>query len=553
MNIRGGLPDMNNRYAASKAESVKKLGETRFARFLLSLGGFGALVWFLIRVIPKPIRATYPCMKAAAPLAANFVLSVLAFFASITFFKKFRKFLYDRRWIIISVILAVIIGVVLINIIPKPKPGNYALTSLDDLEGPNKPMGTGVGINPGRVVWVHEPDATNEDYTMRGAEQWYTSAMTNQAAVDAMFSKGLQELTGTTNDYDAWDLLFRNFKEVRGLKGEGYKKGEKIVIKINMNGMGLGPFGINTSPQLCRSLLNHLVNLVGVDPKDIHIGDPNITMDKTMYGILFSEFPDVNYWGRGAGYVTPKASAGNVIFASDGGNSDPLPQSYLDATYMFNLSVLKKHHRAGVSMAAKNHFGSITPFNRNGAFDWHYGLPVPEGGADNSNGSYGVYRVLVDFMGHEDLGGKTILYVVDGLWSSINWGHWTIKWRMSPFNDDYPSSLFFSQDPVAIESVGFDFLYNEFDQNHPTEGQYDPRDNSGPFPHYRGVDDYLHQAADSANRPAGLIYDPEKDGTPLPASLGTHEHWNNAEDKQYSRNLGKNTGIELVRVEDPWN
>jgi hypothetical protein len=31
-------------------------------------------------------------------------------------------------------------------------------------------------------------------------------------------------------------------------------------------------------------------------------------------------------------------------------------------------------------------------------------------------------------------------------------------------------------------------------------------------------------------------------------SLGVHEHWNNARDKQYSRNLGKKQGIELVRV-----
>ncbi len=29
-------------------------------------------------------------------------------------------------------------------------------------------------------------------------------------------------------------------------------------------------------------------------------------------------------------------------------------------------------------------------------------------------------------------------------------------------------------------------------------------------------------------------------------SLGVHEHWNNATDKQYSRNLGKRQGIELV-------
>lgn len=40
-------------------------------------------------------------------------------------------------------------------------------------------------------------------------------------------------------------------------------------------------------------------------------------------------------------------------------------------------------------------------------------------------------------------------------------------------------------------------------------------------------------------------YDPEGDGTPL-KSLGVAEHWNNATDRQYSRNLGKEEGIELV-------
>ena len=87
---------------------------------------------------------------------------------------------------------------------------------------------------------------------------------------------------------------------------------------------------------------------------------------------------------------------------------------------------------------------------------------------------------------------------------------------------------------------------NEFDENHPTEGAYDPRDDHGPFPHYAGVDDFLHQAADSKNWPENFVYDPENDGTPLPASLGVHEHWNNATEMKYSRNLGANEGIELV-------
>jgi len=63
-----------------------------------------------------------------------------------------------------------------------------------------------------------------------------------------------------------------------------------------------------------------------------------------------------------------------------------------------------------------------------------------------------------------------------------------------------------------------------------------------------GVDDYLHQAADSNNWPEGVIYDPEEDGTPI-TSLGVHEHWNNAADKQYSRNLGTGQGIELIKID----
>jgi hypothetical protein len=47
--------------------------------------------------------------------------------------------------------------------------------------------------------------------------------------------------------------------------------------------------------------------------------------------------------------------------------------------------------------------------------------------------------------------------------------------------------------------------------------------------------------------PSKTVYDPEKDGKPL-TSRGVHEHWNNAADKQYSRNLGTGAGIELVAL-----
>jgi hypothetical protein len=68
-------------------------------------------------------------------------------------------------------------------------------------------------------------------------------------------------------------------------------------------------------------------------------------------------------------------------------------------------------------------------------------------------------------------------------------------------------------------------------------------------PSWNGVDDYLHQAADSSNWPQGLTYDPDNNGKPI-SSLGVHEHWNNSADRQYSRNLGFQKGIELVSIPD---
>ena len=142
----------------------------------------------------------------------------------------------------------------------------------------------------------------------------------------------------------------------------------------------------------------------------------------------------------------------------------------------------------------------------------------------------GHYRALVDLNGHEGIGGKTLLYLIDGLFGGQIWYAAPSRWVMPPFNDDWPSSLFLSMDPVAIESVARDFLSQQWPEQVLMN---------------EGVEDYLHEAALADNPPSGTFYDPENDGTPL-TSLGVHEHWNNANDKQYSRNLGAGVGVELV-------
>ena len=165
--------------------------------------------------------------------------------------------------------------------------------------------------------------------------------------------------------------------------------------------------------------------------------------------------------------------------------------------------------------------------------------------AKPTNGGYHKYRVMVDLMGSKYLGQNTLLYVIDGLYGGgASEGGLPVKYFMPPFNNDWSSSIFVSQDQVALESVCYDFLRTEWNGIN----KHDPKNAIiETMPSVNGVDDYLHQAADKANWPEGLIYDPDNSGKPIP-SLGVHEHWNNPEMKQYSRDLGTGNGIELVSI-----
>ena len=89
-----------------------------------------------------------------------------------------------------------------------------------------------------------------------------------------------------------------------------------------------------------------------------------------------------------------------------------------------------------------------------GYYDLHNRLPLDDTGT--SYQGIGYYRPLVDLMGNEYIGGKTLLYIVDGIYGGDGWASNPSTWTMSPFNGDWPRA-FFSMDPVAIDSVAFDF------------------------------------------------------------------------------------------------
>jgi hypothetical protein len=526
---------------------------------LLPLIGLASLIWFLVRVVPKPSRARYPCQRVAAPLASGFVFWLLGILSSTLALRKAKGYFQNSRKIVGTLcIVAGVAGIAWATVaMDKPAYAEYPAHPA------NQPIGVARGLFPGRVAWVHDPAATDWAGPNSG-ERWYDHV--DQAAANHMVSLSLRAYTGTATDAEAWNALFQYFNH-----GAGYTPGEKVTIKINLvTAMARTPLAdeaynqleaegvtydsIANAPQLLHALLGQLVDVVGVDPQDITIGDPTGLFVNYLYEPLHADFPNVHYWDNRGTLGRTRAEFGTEPFswstpAASGTTQDYLPIAIQEADYLINFAVLKSHHCTGISANAKNLYGSLLrcpdgfsrdaentgPVPYNGYYNMHNTLPGDGCRSSADMTAMGHYRALVDLMGHEGIGGKTLLYLIDGLFGGELWYAAPSTWSLPPFHGDWPSSLFLSMDPVAIESVARDFLSQQWPDY---------------VLMYEGMEDYLHEAALADNPPSGTAYDPENDGSVL-ASLGVHEHWNNADDKQYSRNLGTGDGIELVRLDIP--
>ena len=499
------------------------------------IAGIACIIWFLVRVLPAPHRARYPCQQVSISVALTYIAFWSALFSGLsTWIRKSKQ----KTGKIVPTIA--VLFIVVFTITGAVFGGNFNNDTLTEAWTPipKDPMGTPFGINPGRVVWVWDPDATESD--LNG--YWWSKENNNQDVINSMFSTGLQGLTGAEDDETAWDLLFKHFNEIHGFGDIGYQTGEKIAIKINLNNCWVLSGNSYTnkdnerdaSPYVVKALLNQLVNTVGIAQEDITVYDASREMGNWFYRrvyyetypalTLVPEYPDINYvdsTGGAPGRQGVEPSSHRIYFADNTGIYRTLPTCVVDAKYIINMPLLKRHPiQQGVTLSGKNLFGTfIEPVSD--IHDYHeaaftLGNPAPQ----------------VDLLAHKEIGGKTLLYLGDGLFGT-KIDHSTIaKFQMYPFNNDWTNSLFFSQDPVAIDSVMYDFLHAE--GTNPVEGsQY-----------------YLHQAA----TPPPDVYDPENDGIYLSTSLGVHEHWDTSVDIFSSERYSgpSNNGIDFIALDEEY-
>lgn len=380
---------------------------------------------------------------------------------------------------------------------------------------PNQPLGEPVGINQGRVVWVHCPGVATWDGE---TGLWVEDRWNDQAKADRMVRQAVMSLSGQSSPNKAWNALFKYFNKTHHGHNRGYRKGEKIAIKLNFNNAlsHHDTIELNSSPFVTLALVRSLVYDAGVAEEDIVLCEPSRAITDSLYNKCHREFPNVVFIDHIGGNGRQKCEyyPDQILYSTDNGKlAKGLAKCIVDADYLINSALLKTHKGPGVTLTAKNWYGAtdISLFWRQNAHN--------NFSPDKRHGKPG-YKTFVDFIGHKDLGQKTLLYLIDGSYASrdVN-GKPQPKWQRPPFNNDWCCSLIVSQDGVACDAVGLDLLVGEWPE----------------FGSFNYCDEYLREAATIPHPISGTVYDPEQDGTPLMRPLGLMEHWNNATERRYSR------------------
>lgn len=377
--------------------------------------------------------------------------------------------------------------------------------------GSNEPIGEGRGIHPGRVAWVHSPGVAKWDGK---TGLWVEDRWNDQQRADAMIPEAVMQLTGESTAKKAWQALFKYFNKTHGRGNRGYKKGEMIAVKLNLNNAIThhDTIELNSSPFVTLALVRSMVRDGGVREQDIVLCEPSRAITDSIYNKVHREFPLVRMIDNIGGDGREKCEyyPEQIVYSVDNGKmARGLAKCIVDADYLINSALLKTHPGPGVTLTTKNWYGA-TDINLLWRQNAHNNVSQ-----DKRHGKPG-YKTFVDWMTHKNMGQKALLFLIDGTYGSrdVN-GAPNPKWMKEPFNGDWACSLIVSQDEVACDAVGMDIIIGEWPE----------------FGSLNYCDEYLREAASLPNAPSGTVY--KQEGKPVEKPLGLFEHWN--KNHQYTK------------------
>lgn len=440
---------------------MQYLGRTlrkRGARICLLIVGVLSLAWFLFRSGPKPSRATYPCQRAALSMT-HVALGAGALALTDPFWHRFGWRIRRSTQVRLLVTVLVIAGAgffgsriwsrVSDDLSNRRLDASWERRIVAMAGAPlaltSSVLGSSSLENPHRVAYVHDSDATDWDYA--SGRYW---DHVDQTVVDGMFLKAMQMLTGSSTYAEAWSQLLPS-----------YQPGQTIVIRVNFNNAFAYNDNDNTldsNVQVVNAIVESLLEF-GFPLGDISILETSRYVPLHFVNMLSHPVIVYDHHGHSAtGNLVATFDSGDPSAAVDFTGAYPGPHKItdvlVDADYLVNVPIFQRHGGTGISLAMKNHLGTIDGLFY-GSHSIHSYIYL---GASYYAGS--VNHPVVDINANEHIRDKAVLVVGDGLY-----GDWPnnngVPHSWSSFGGDSPNAIFLGVDPVATDSVMYDFLRRE--------------------------------------------------------------------------------------------
>jgi|GEM_PF-2113349 len=471
-----------------------KISALKNNQFLIFLA---CLIWLIIRSGRKPNRLAYPCQRAAAITVTTYLTMVFLLLRH--WISSYIRLKVAPKTAITAALIISASSLFIVNAVQKLQVSRsweeYALTKTTNPVGirinsrdPKKLFFQTIPAamlldSPHRVISMHSSNATN----WTGTENPHLCI--NQEEVSRMVRRGILLLTMESDYAAAWRKLIT------------YNDGEAVAIKLNFNNAGswTADPAMNPYAELVNAVIDGLVG-IGVPANKIWLVDPSRVINDvfreriTNKEVLF--YTNSSPGGRPrvvqTTYVAVDSPYASYFQSSeDGLVAVRIAQVFVDAAHIINVPQLKGHGGANITLGIKNHYGSAI-LGTQGRSYWHKYFYL--GGAAYNSG----LDPLVEINLNPQLLNKTRLTIGDGLYGNPTTNGGSMPPRWISFNNTNPEILFFGVDPVAVDSVMFDYLQRECAMR-----RYSARN-----------DNVLRKAAT--------------------AGLGVFEHWNNDTDMRYA-------------------
>ncbi len=302
-----------------------------------------------------------------------------------------------------------------------------------------------------RVVSVHDANATNWDFSTG-----YYWEHINQEVVNSMVAQGVMTLTGESTVGDAWSALIP------------YQSDEAVAIKVNFNNSWSCTDydnAMDAYPETVNAVIDGLT-LIGVPSEKIWVTDPSriipyrfINKIKDSSIKYFTSLLTCNYDKY---YLTDYVDADSCDASPTTHPDDDVvrpAQVFIDAAHLINIPLFKGHGHGWYSLGLKNHYGSVTfknyPHEDDGSERRRlHTYIIPNSNPDKEKST------LADISNNLHIREKTRLILGDGLFGHpLLYSAQPVLWSI--FSGKSPNMLFFGIDPIATDSVMYDYISEE--------------------------------------------------------------------------------------------